>query len=72
MRIVLVGGPAHGIVLDLDGSPAHITAFHERGQREVYELSEKQDVPGAVVYAPTFMDWADFLKALKKVQALNI
>jgi hypothetical protein len=72
VRIVLVGGPAHGIVLDVDGAPAHITAFGNHGDRVVYEVSEEQALPSATIYAPTFLEWTEFRKALKKVQSLDI
>ena len=72
VRIVLVGGPAHGIVLNVDGTPAHIEAFDQHGGRVVYEVSEVQALPSATVYAPTFLEWAEFNRALKKVQALDI
>ena len=72
VRSGLVGGPAHGIVLDVDGVPAHITAFCHQGDRVVYEISEAQALPSATIYAPTFLEWTECRKALKKVQSLDI
>ena len=72
MRILLLGGPAHGIVLDVDAVPAHITAFGHHRDRVVYEVSEEQALPSATIYAPTFLEWAEFRKALKDVQSLDI
>ena len=72
MRLVFVGGPAHGIVLELDALPERILAHDMDGRSERYEPWERSPIPGAVVYAPTLIDWPAFRRALTEIQALSV
>jgi hypothetical protein len=72
VRLVFVGGPAHGIVLELDALPERIVAHDTDGRPECYEQWERASIPGAVVYAPSLIDWPAFRRALTEVQALGV
>lgn len=71
MRLVFVGGSAHGTVLEFDGSlPSRVTAHHRKAGPEFYEYWDKEQVRGAAVFTPAIMSMREFSEALEEVKDL--